>query len=222
MASVPSRWARAMPSLSSVTMPAGGGKGTATIRGVRFVFPDMDGEPGEAGLVVTGFDRVAFEECTFAPPPRAGRDDRPPANGAAAVAVVLGGGSASFFRSYFAPGSGGLAVDGPGRLSALECALGPQHAAVRVLRPAGDLRGTTEVTLTHCSALLPFDGAVVEVGDLVPCVVRAAFCLFAGPDRAATDDLPVVLRQRKERAADTRYEADPEAAPNGYYGVAAY
>jgi hypothetical protein len=64
--------------------------------------------------------------------------------------------------------------------------------------------------------------AVVEVGDSVPCVVKAAFCLFAGPDKLAGDGLPVVLRQRGERAEMTRYDGDPEAAPNGYFAVNAY
>jgi serine/threonine protein kinase len=201
----------------------GGGKGSVAVHGIRFVFPDRDGEPHEAGLVVAGFDRVTFEECTFTPPSANTRDgDRPATNGAAAVAVVLGGGSASFSRCYFAPGSGGFTANGPGRVTAYECALGPQHSAVRVLRPGGELKETTEVTLIHCSALLPRDGAVVEIGDMVPCVVRAAFCLFAGPDRTAAEYMPTVLRQKGDRADGTKYEADPEAAPNGYYSVAAY
>jgi hypothetical protein len=172
--------------------------------------------------VVAGFDRVTFEECVFTPQAEKTRDDdRPGGNGASAVAVVLGGGSATFFRCYFAPGSGALAANGPGRVTATECALGPQRSAVRVLRPGGDLKDPTEVTLTHCSALLPLDGAAVEIDDSVPCVVRAAFCLFAGPDpKAMKNDFPTVLRQRGEPAESTRYEADPEA-PNGYYAVAA-
>jgi hypothetical protein len=202
----------------------GGGKGSATIRGIHFAFPERDGEPHEAGLVIAGFDRVTFEECTFTLPPEKTReDDHSTANGASAVAVVLGGGSASFARCYFAPGSGGLTVNGPGRVTAAECALSSKHSAIRVLRPSGDLEEATEIALTHCSALLPLNGAVVELGDEVPCLVRAAFCLFAGPGgAAATEDLPAVVRQRGTRSEQSRYEADADAAPNGYYGVAAY
>jgi serine/threonine protein kinase len=216
--------AKARPKTLTLRGP-GGGKGSATIRGVHFVFPGRDGEPHEAGLVVAGFDRVTFEECTFTPPAERNRDEeRAGGNGAAAVAVVLDGGSAAFTRCYFAPGSGGLSANGPGRVSATECALGPQHSAVRVLRPGGDLKDPTEVSLTHCSTLLPLNGAAVEIDDEVPCIVRAAFCLFAGPDpAAAANDLPTVLRMRGDRRAEaTRFEADPETAPNGYFGVVAF
>ena len=173
--------------------------------------------------MIAGFDRVTFEECTFTTPPEKRGRGAARANGAAAVAVVLAGGSASFSRCYFAPGSGGLTANGPGRVSAGECAFGPQHSAVRVLRPGGDLKAETEITLTHCSTLLPLDGAAIEVGDSVPCVVRAAFCLFAGPDPVA----PGTTCRPSSGSGATgpgrhRYEADPEGAPNGYYAVAAY
>jgi hypothetical protein len=200
----------------------GSGRGTAVVRGIRFVFPDVDGEAGQAGLVVTGFDKATVEECTFAPPPRSSRDgDHSPANGAAAATMILRGGSAGLSQCYFAPGSGGLAIDGPGHVTASECALGTQHAAIRVGRSATDQKGETELTLTHCSALLPAGASVVQVDDSVPCVIKAAFCLFSGPDKSPGNT--TVLRQRGERADSTRYEAvDPETTPNGYYGINAY
>ena len=71
------------------------------------------------------------------------------------LAVVLNYGSTRLFRCYFSPGAVGLAVLGPGRVLAEECAFGPLHAAVRVARPGDDLVGETELSLTHCSALVP-------------------------------------------------------------------
>ncbi|HEX3150702.1 MAG TPA: serine/threonine-protein kinase [Gemmataceae bacterium] len=202
------------------------GKGTATIRGIRFQLPNLEDDsdqanlvrhgPDEAGLVVSGFDRVTFEECTFVSASRAPRD------GPAALAIFLRSGLASLAKCYFAPGSVGVLVDGPGRLTATECALGPHHAGVRVIRSNAELVGENEIRLTHCSALMSTGGSLIEVGDKVPCSMRAAYCLFGGPDRSAMDESPVIVRQRRERAAQTKYEGDPETAPNGYHNVAAY
>lgn len=194
----------------------GSGKGTATIRGIRFQLPDLDGDPDEAGLVVSGFDRVSVEECTFVSASRTPRD------GPAALAIFLRNGLAALAKCYFAPGSVGVLVDGPGRLTASECALGPHHAGIRVVRSNADLAGETEVRLTHCSALMSMGGSLIELGDKVPCTMRAAYCLFGGPDRSNMDESPAIVRQRKERATQTKYEGDPETAPNAYHNVAAY
>ena len=192
----------------------GPGKGTAWVRGIRFVLPDRDADNEHTGLLVTGFDRVTVEQCQFVNTTRSPRD------GAAGLAVVLNYGSALVSRCYFAPGSVGLAVLGPGRVKAEECAFGPLHASVRVARTSDDLAGETELTLSHCTALVPAGGAAVEVGDQVPCIIRPAGCLFAGADRP--DDPPAVFRQKRDRAEATKYEADPEAGTNGYVQIAAY
>ncbi len=130
------------------------------------------------------------------------------------------------FRCYFAPGCIGLEVDGPGKVTASECAIAPQFAAVRVIRSAIDLVGDTELTFSHCSALLTNVltnvGAIVEVEDYVPCIVRAGHCLFAGSDRSLAENTPVILRQRKTRAPSTRYEGNGDSAPNVYYHIAAF
>ena len=175
----------------------GGGRGSAAVQGIRFILPAVDDDDEDAGLIIAAFDRVTIEDCTFATEYRTVRD------GPAALGLVLRGGSAALSRCYFARGCVGVTVDGPGRVTATECAIGPQHAGVRVIRTATDVSGETEVTFTHCSALVPANGAVVEVDDQVPCVVRAGHCLFAGPDRIVPDEIPVVLRQRQERAAAT-------------------
>ncbi|HKB06485.1 MAG TPA: serine/threonine-protein kinase [Gemmataceae bacterium] len=196
----------------------GEGRGSAIVRGIRFFLPERDAEDEESGLLISGFDRVTVEGCTFA-------TRYQPQRGPAALSVVLRGGLAVLAKCYFAPGCVGLFVDGPGRVAATDCALGPQNAGVRVGRTA-EAAGETELSLTHCSALLPNGGALVEVADQVPCVIRAGLCLFAGPGQfAPTDELPSVLRQRRERAAATRYDAaraDGRVLPNGYHNVAAY
>jgi hypothetical protein len=215
---------KARPKTLTVRGP-GNGKGSAIFRGIRFVVPDILSDTQDAGLVVTGFGNVTFEGCTFARLRKSIEGDRPvvtEANLGAGVAVVMSGGSTAFDRCYFAPGAGGLAVDGPGRVDFSECALGPEHAAVRVVRPHGDTAGTTEMSFTHCSALLPIKGSLVELGEKVPCLIRAALCLFAGPDRSLMEPPPVIVRQRGDRADDTAYQADPETGPNGYYNVSAY
>jgi hypothetical protein len=195
----------------------GPGTGRAFLRKIRFILPEKDGDVGESGLVIAGFDRVTVEDCTFT-----ATGQRTVQKGPAALAVALKGGIANLLRCYFAPGCVGLEVDGPGKMTATECAIAPQHAGVRVSRSAADAVGETELNLIHCSALLTPIGAVVELDDGVPCVVRAGHCLFAGPERSLADESPVVLRQRKTRAPSTRYEGDPELASNGYYHIAAY
>jgi serine/threonine protein kinase len=191
------------------------GKGTAYIRGVRFWLPALDSDDEDTGLLVTGFDRVTVEDCSFTTGYRPNRD------GPSAIAVVLRDGSADFTRCYFAPGCVGVAVDGPGRVSLTECAIAPHYAGVRVVHSAADATGETELTFSHCSALTPANGTIVELGDLTPCIVRAGHCLFAGPERFGLEDMPVVLRQHKSRAATTRYEAEANR-PNAYYNIAAF
>lgn len=199
----------------------GPGRGKAHVRKVRFVLPKKDGHSGESGLAINGFDRVTVEECTFTPTAaNIGQD------GPAALAVDLHGGIANFFKCYFAPGCVGVEVNGPGQVTAGECAIAPQRAGVRVTRSPNDSVGETELSLSHCTAMLTTiggaAGAVVEVDDSVPCVVRAGHCLFAGPDRSLVDDAPVVLRQRKTRSTQTKYQGEGENRPNHYYHIAAY
>jgi serine/threonine protein kinase len=193
------------------------GNGTATVRGIRFVLWGVDDDDEDAGLLIAGFDRVTVEECTFATGYRTIRD------GPAALEVVLHGGSAAITKCYFAPGCVGLAIDGPGRVTASECAIAPHQAGVRILRRATlEVAGETDFTFTHCSALVPARGALVDVGDMVPAIIHAGYCLFSGPDRTATDETPAILRQRKTRAESTRYDGEPETRPNIYYNVGAY
>jgi serine/threonine protein kinase len=192
------------------------GKGTATVKGIRFVLPEVGGDDEESGLLIAGFDRVVIEDCTFSTGYRTARD------GPASLGVILRGGSTMLSRCYFAPGCVGLLVDGPGRVSASECAIAPQLAGVRVIRSLPESVGETELSFDHCSALLSSTGAVVEIGDGVPCSIRPTYCLFAGPDRVgAFDPIPAVVRQVKTRATSTRYEGN-EKSPNGYYNIAAY
>jgi serine/threonine protein kinase len=193
----------------------GNGKGTAHIRGVRFVLPALDSDDEDTGLLVAGFDRLTIEDCIFMTGYRPNRD------GPSAVHVILNDGTAEFSRCYFAPGCVGLSVDGPGRVSMTECAIAPHYAGIRIHRSTPELSGETELVMSHCSALTPANGALIELGDLAPAVVRVGHCLFAGPDRLGPDEMPVVLRQRKNRAAATRYEAEP-GHPNIYFNTAAY
>ncbi|HJZ60275.1 MAG TPA: serine/threonine-protein kinase [Gemmataceae bacterium] len=195
----------------------GGGKGSAMVRGIRFVFPDKDGSADEAGLLITGFDRVTVEDCTFTRADATG-------DGRAGLAVALAGGAATVNRCYFAPGAVAVAIEGPGRVTATECAIAPHQAGFRVTRPAGDESGDIDLTLRHCSALLTV-GAVVEVGDGVPCTMQAGYCLFAGPTTFGPTADPVVVRQRGTRSARTEYRAAAGAGgpmPNGYHHVDAY
>jgi hypothetical protein len=200
----------------------GEGRGSAVVRGIRFVLADVDARDEEAGLLIAGFDRVAVEECTFATRNPSNQQGRP-----AALAVDLHGGLAALARCYFAAGCVGLFVDGPGRVTATDCAIGPQTAGVRVGRFTADGGGDTDVSLTHCSAFIPNGSALIDVDHQIPCVVRAGLCLFAGPGPVGpSDQQPAVLRQRRDRAAATHYEAaeaaDGRPQPNGYYNVAAY
>ncbi|MBO0700379.1 MAG: hypothetical protein J2P46_18420, partial [Zavarzinella sp.] len=199
----------------------GDGRGSATVRGIRFILPELDSGDEEAGLFIGGFERVTVEECTFVTRNPANQAGRP-----AALAVDLHGGLAALAKCYFATGCVGLMVDGPGRVTATDCAIGPQSAGVRVGRLNPDGGGDTEVSLTHCSALLPNGSALVEVDQQIPCIVRAGLCLIAGPGTfGPSDQQPAVLRQRRDRAPATRYEAaetDGRALANGYYNVAAY
>lgn len=204
--------------LNSFTI-RGTGKGKASIQGVRFSLPEREvGGADDAGLLVTGFEQVKIEGCTFTPKVKAGQ------RGPAALALSVRGGTAAVTKCYFAPGCVGVAVDGPGRVALSDCALALQHAGVRVTRSAAEPAGETHLVLTHCSALLSGDGAAVEVGDGVPCLVRAGLCLFAGPDRFGPDDVPVVLRQLKNRAPATRFVRDDgeSGGPNAYPNLAAY
>ena len=193
----------------------GAGRGVATVRGVRFILPEKDDDDEQVGLLIAGFDRVLVEKCTFFTEYKTAHE------GPAALGIALRGGAAVLNQCYFARGCVGVMVDGPGRLSATECAIGPQHAGIRVVRTVADPAGETELTLTHCSALMRSGGAVIDIGDGVPCVIRAGHCLFAGPDRAASDETPVVVRQRKDRAPGTRYEGEPDIRPNAYYHIVA-
>jgi serine/threonine protein kinase len=196
----------------------GPGSGKATVKGIRFVLPDRDGDVGEAGLLIGGFDRVTVEECTFAT-----TGQRAIQKGPAALAMQIHGGSVTMSRCYFAPGCVGVEIDGPGKVSLTECALAPHYSGIQVSRSTTEsVAGDTELLFNHCSALLTAIGAVVEIEDAVSCVVRAGHCLFAGPERAAFDDIPIVVRQRKTRAAGTRYDGDGESRPNAYFHVAAY
>jgi hypothetical protein len=197
----------------------GEGRGTATVRGVRFMLPGRLGRDEDAGLLVTGFEKVTIEDCTFGPM------HRPTQEGPAALAVVLRGGLAALAKCYFAPGCVGLFVDGPGKVTATQCAIAPQHAGVRVGRSEADER-PTEVALTNCSALLPNGGTLVEVADQVPVIVRAGLCLVAGPGHYGPfDEPPAVMRQLGEGTPGTKFEpalADGRTLPNGYHHVAAY
>ncbi len=194
----------------------GVGKGTASVKGIRFQLPDADGDDADAGLLVSGFENVNIEECTFSTGYRSSRD------GPAGLGLVLRGGSATIGKCYFAPGCVGSWIDGPGKVSLIECAIAPQFVGVRVLRSSADLTGDTELSFTHCSALLPATGALIELGDQVPCSIVASHCLFGGPERFGSDEVPVVLRQRKGRAPSTKFDAESESKPNFYYRMAAY
>src|SRR5262249_25491419 len=153
--------------------------GKALVRKIRFVVQGREAQTraGESGLAINGFDRVTVEECTFTP---AGVS--PGHDGPAALALMLRGGIANLLKCYFAPGCVGVEVNGPGQVGMGECAIAPQHAGIRVTRTANDAQGDTDLSLTHCSALMTnigaAAGAVVEIDNEVPCAVRAGHCLF--------------------------------------------
>jgi len=194
----------------------GSGKGSVSVRGIHFLLPDADGDDSDCGLLVSGFENVKLDECTFSTGYRSSRD------GPAGFGLVLRGGSATINKCYLAPGCVGFWIDGPGKVSVSECAIGPQFAGIRILRSSTDLSGEIELSLVNCSALLPTSGALVEVGDQIRASIVASFCLFAGPERQAAEDTPVVLRQKKQRAQTTKYEGGSDAKPNFYYNLAAY
>src|SRR5262249_1589498 len=141
----------------------GSGKGTASVSGIRFMLHGIDDDDEYSGLLISAFDRVNVDKCIFATAYRTVRE------GPAALGIVLRGGSARLAHCYFAPGSVGVTVAGPGRVTASECAIAPHHAGVRIVRTPADPAGETELTLTHCSALMRSQGAVIEIGDEVPC-----------------------------------------------------
>jgi hypothetical protein len=209
--------------LNSLTL-RGHGRGKAQIRKVRFVVQgrgEAQTRSGESGVAINGFDRVTVEECTFTSNGISTGHDGP-----AALALALKGGIASLLKCYFGPGCVGLEVNGPGQVGMGECAIAPQHAGVRVTRTGSDAAGETDLSLNHCTALMTnigaAVGAVVEVDNEVPCVVHSGHCLFAGPDRSLADEAPVVFRQLKTAAPETKYEGEPETRPNTYFRIAAY
>ena len=96
-------------------------KGSAVVRGIRFVLAGPADE-ADAGLIVTGFSNVRIEDCSFIPFfPKAG-------SGPAALALPtrVRGRAAEVFR----PRRHGVAIRGPGELTAEHCAIAPHQSAV--------------------------------------------------------------------------------------------
>jgi serine/threonine protein kinase len=223
----------ARPGSLTARAPAGSAA-KARFRGVRFeVVFDEAPEADTAGVCLRNFDAVEFEDCTFVPPLKKGA----PVDGPAALALIQtaddpdGAASAKLDRCYFAPGRVAVQLVRAGALElrATECCFGPQFAAVRVQStPDADPERPAIVRLESCSALMS-GGAVVEIGDGVPCLASAGWCLFSDPELPEGDrPRSFLLRQVGAAAPRTRFDGrktdDPTAAPmpNGYQNVLAY
>ncbi|WP_157369041.1 serine/threonine-protein kinase [Zavarzinella formosa] len=200
----------------------GDGRGSLTIRGVRFQFPSAEGDSENAGLLISQFGRVTVEACTFTSSFKGGRDGR---DGPAELAVDSVGCNLTLTQCYFAPGYVGVRLDAPTHLSATECAFAPHHAAIRVMKD--DDTSDSELVFKQCSALLT-SGTLVEIGDNVGCAVQAGHCIFGGMDRYGPfSPVSTVIRQRGSRASGTRFESakqdeDGPVMPNVYHNVVPY
>jgi serine/threonine protein kinase len=196
----------------------GTGKGRAVVRGVHFNLVGQT-DDADAGLVIAGFPEVRLEECTFSP--------ARPGSGPTALLLPTKGSVAELRQCYFARGGTAIAVLGPSELKAEQCAFAMQQAVVRVTRP-DDEAGETVVSFAHCTALLDTGGALVDVADEVPCVVRAGHCLFVGPGRygpQAETTAPVVFRQKDAKSAQSAYGPATLlgiGSGNAYHNVLAY
>lgn len=194
----------------------GTGQGSLTIRKLRFIAATNDMDTDSAAFEIRGFDRVNLEECTFKTNIKAAQ------NGPTLVA--LHGGTVSLKQCYFAPGSIALSISGGTKLTATECAFGPQYAVFHVQR-LGDDPTEHELKLHHCSGLLS-TGYLVDVDDQTACQISVGHCLFGGPSIINPQSaLPLMVHQRGTRSASTRYDAMKLASDtltNVYHNVAAY
>jgi len=234
MAALPADDARAVRAGSMTLRGPADGNGTSLhLRGIRFELVAPEPAVDQIGLSIANFDRVDVEECTFIPPSQRGM----PEDGPAMVGIrqdypqeTLP--SARFERCWFAPGCVSLLMQkGHCQTTRLaECAFGPQFAVVRVepTLSAGENPSVNEVTLESCTVLMT-QGAIVEVGDLVPCHVTAGMCLFSNPELAENESSRAFLiRQVGIISPATRFEgmklADAPAAAtaNGYHQLLAY
>ena len=213
--------------------PSDGSSARVRFRGIHFEFIADDPEPGQTGISLLNVDQIDMEECTFVPPLRKGD----PIDGPAAIAVSQPLAKETmpeirFDRCYFAPGSVAVQIvkSGPQLFRATECAFAPQFAIVRVqAHPAGEEeRKPAEIRFESCSMLMS-SGAVIEIGDQVPCKVAAGWCLFSNPELPEMEPSKAfVVRQVGVIAAETRFDgaksADmlPVALPNGYQNVLAF
>ena len=216
------------PGSLTIRGPADGSPARVRIRGIRFEFVATNPEPGMVGIHLANVDQFDVEDCTVAPPLRKGE----PVDGPSAIAIVQNmakepSPEANFNRCYFAPGCVGVQIQAGLQMRVTECAFGPQFAAIRVQTAGGDGRDPAIVRFESCS-LLAAGGALVEVGDQVPCKVRAGRCLFSEPE-GIDEAMPrsVLIRQIGTIAADTNFEGlkaeDASlSVPNGYHRMLAY
>lgn len=219
------------PGALTIRGPADGSTARVRIRGVRFEFVTERPDAGQAGILLFNAEGFEFDECSFVPPLPSRRTE--PRDGPAVVAVMHDlsketSPEGAFNRCYFAPGCVAIQIQSGMQARIAECAFGPQFAAVRVQAVTGvEARSASIVRFESCS-LLTNGGAVVEIGDQVPCKIRAGHCLFSDPESIEADpSRSVLIRQIGVISAETDFSGwkaeDTELPmPNGYHRLQAY
>lgn len=222
-----------------IVLPAaeGDSAGTLTLKaegsvGVRNVWfelrPDVElGADAQPKLPLAGLRldaaQVELTDCVFGVADEKGllKSHDPRAVRVASAGRVL------LTRCLFAANSAGavgVAVPGGARVSVSDSGFAPHAAALAV--EAADGNPQTEITLDHCSFMLPPGCAAVETGLPAHLAVKAGGCVFAPvgggvrPPAAASEAARrgVVARVRGEKPAGVRFEPLSGRA-SAYYEV---
>ncbi|HJT79134.1 MAG TPA: hypothetical protein VJ739_18200, partial [Gemmataceae bacterium] len=207
--------------------------GNVELRGLRFeIEANLVSSITMAALFCQG-GRIKVEDCEFV-------QSLPPEDGSSrlsAVEVAESAGAApvvTFNRCCFlrapqeATAAAGLAgqnvvtLTAAGSVDLTDCAFGP-HAAVVAFQGAGPDAGLdgARARLTHCTALLNGDAAVVRLENASRCDVSTASCLFWAPGSAMEEGAPAGTLIRQVNGLSDAL-AGWSGQNNRYYNLAAF
>jgi serine/threonine protein kinase len=161
----------------------------ATIRGVRFELDAHQAPDIQLAAVVLRGGHLTLEKCQFT------QKNVLSADSGEICSIEVSGAptqepTLDIADCYIGSGQLALSVAGAARISAGQCAFGPQTRTLCQLR-----HGTTEspeqetvVRLHNCSALFPATGSGFSVEEGVHCRIEPTRCVFSRPERGEGDE----------------------------------